>query len=399
MIRFWQSFSIQKFPTALLLALVMSVSLFNSAAAQPLIPSAPNLAAKSWILMDAVTGSVLSERNADDAIPPASMTKMMVSYIVANELAQNNLSMEEELLVSTNAWRKGGAATGGSTMFLKEKSKVSVEDLLYGLIVQSGNDAAIALAEHIGGSESAFAEMMNQQAKILGMTNSNFLNSTGWPEDGHVSSARDMAILANAIIRDYPEHYAIYSVRKFKYNGIEQRNRNSLLWQDSSVDGVKTGSTSEAGYCLVASAERDDTRLTSVIMGAESPNRRASESKKILAWGFRYFNTSTLYNNTDILKTEKLWQGEQDMLNIGISEDLKLTLPRRSKNGVKVELAINKYIEAPIKKGQQVGQFQVFLNDEMLHEGNLVSLESVEQSDFFSRLWDSLVYFFINIMK
>lgn len=367
--------------------------------AQPLIPAAPDLAAKSWVLMDASTGKVLTSHEADLQIPPASLTKMMTSYIIANEIEEERLALDDELIVSTNAWRKGGAKTGGSTMFLNEKSSVSVDDLLHGLIIQSGNDASIVLAEHVGGTEDNFADMMNQQAKLLGMENTNFTNSNGWPDANHYSSALDMALMAQALINDYPEHYSIYAKKSFAYNGISQPNRNSLLWQDSSVDGVKTGSTKEAGYCLVSSAVRNDMRLIASVMGATSNNSRIEASKKLLAWGFRYFRTRMLYQAGEQLQTERLWKGTQGSVNVGLLDAIELTLPRRADKNINAEIAINNYLEAPISYGDEVGTIKLTLGDETLYEGAVISLESVAASAFYLRIWDSISYFFLNLME
>ncbi len=367
--------------------------------AQALIPAAPDLGAKSWVLIDATTGKILTGNNINQQIAPASLTKMMTSYIAAEEIAEGRLTLDQELTVSTNAWRKGGAKTGGSTMFLNEKSSVTVEDLLYGLVVQSGNDAAIVLAEHIGGTEDNFADMMNQQATLLGMENTNFSNSTGWPDVSLYSSAYDMALLAQALIQNHPEHYTIYSEKSFTYNGISQRNRNSLLWQDNSVDGLKTGHTKDAGYCLVASALRNDMRLISVVMGAGSTSRRLEASKKLLAWGFRYFRTRTLYEPNVSLQSQRLWKGLQGNINIGLLEPITLTLPRSASKNINAEFTVNNYIEAPIDYGDILGAIKITMGNDVVYEGDLISLESVGQSPFYQRLWDSIRYFFLSIME
>ncbi|KZZ19603.1 D-alanyl-D-alanine carboxypeptidase, partial [Oleiphilus sp. HI0080] len=274
------------FTSLLLLALFAS-----SAASKPaLIPAPPQVGASSYVLMDATTGEIIIEENANESLPPASLTKMMTAYIVESEIAQGNVSLTDEVPVSVKAWR-----TGGSKMFIKEGTKVLLEDLLKGVIIQSGNDASIALAEYLAGSEEAFADIMNQQAIQLGMTGSNFMNATGLPSDSHYSTAHDMALLAKAIIQHYPEQYAVYKEKYFTYNNIRQPNRNRLLWRDKSVDGLKTGHTEEAGYCLVSSAKRDDMRLISVVMGTSSEEARVKETQKLLNYGFRYYETTPLY--------------------------------------------------------------------------------------------------------
>ena len=276
---------------AALLVLVFTLSANPGYAQQArIIPRAPDIAASSYVLMDATTGDILVESNADIPLPPASLTKIMTDYVVASELAAGNISLDDEVFISVKAWQMDG-----SKMFIQEGTTVRLEDLIYGMVVQSGNDASVALAEHIAGSEEAFADMMNQHAELLGLTNSYFVNSHGLPEDQHVMSARDLAILAQALISHFPDNYKIYSTPEFTYNGIRQPNRNSLLFQDRNVDGMKTGFTDAAGYCLVASATRDDMRLIAVVMGTASENARAIEAQKLLTYGFRFYETLELF--------------------------------------------------------------------------------------------------------
>ena len=284
-----------------------------------IIPSEPKINAKSWILIDATTGFVILESAADMRLPPASLAKMMTTYITSNEIKNGQLNPDDLITISENAWRKGGARTGGSTMFLDPLSKVPVIDLMRGVIIQSGNDASIALAEHISGSEIAFSDVMNQQAEILGMTNSEFKNSSGLPEDGMYSTARDLSKIANAIIRDHPTSYKIYSEKYFEHNDIKQPNRNRLLWRDKSVDGLKTGKTTEAGYCLVASAERDGVRLISVVLGASDDETRSRESQRLLSYGFRYYDTQTLFKSGEIIESSvKVWYGKEDFIDLSL---------------------------------------------------------------------------------
>ena len=385
---------------AFLYSLILSSLLLaqHSVAQNEFIPKPPVLYAKSWILIDFETGAVLAESRADLPLPPASLTKLMTHYIVASELEQKNLSVDTVVRVSTNAWAKGNPSTGGSSMFLRERQKATINDLIKGLIVQSGNDAAIVLAEQVGGTEEHFAAMMNQQAAILGMQNSNFTNSSGWPATEHYSSARDMALLSSAMIRDFPIDYETYKQKQYTYNGVTQHNRNQLLWQDSSVDGIKTGSTDESGHSLVASAIRDNIRYIAVVMGTESKNRRFEETKKLLAWGFRYYKTKTLYAKNEIIRESRVWKGTKENVQIGLADVLKLSLPRH-KAQLSIKTSIHNYLEAPIRRGQVVGTIELSLGDSVLHTESLVSLENIQQAGFFTRLLDSIKYFFSQLLK
>jgi len=364
----------------------------SSAQAQQLIPAAPQLAAKSWVLIDAETGHVIVENNADLQLPPASLVKMMTTYIVSNEIAEGRVKKSDMVLISDNAWEKGGAKTDGSTMFLSPRTRVSVSDLMRGVIIQSGNDASIALAEHISGDEDAFTDSMNQQAALMGMTGTEYFNATGLPYEGMVSTARDLSVLARAIIQEHPDHYSIYAEKYFKHNNINQPNRNRLLWRDSSVDGLKTGHTEEAGYCLVASAKRKDMRLISVVMGANSDKTRASQSQKLLSYGFRYFNTKTIYAVGDIIKENaKVWYGKDEFLNLTISDDVTLTLARGAEKKLEANILIDEQLKAPIVIGQELGRLQVSLEGEILVDTPLVAAADVEQSGLFSRFIDWIV--------
>jgi len=379
---------------------ILGLQALSTVQAQQLVPAPPELAAKAWILVDATTGRVLIDNNADMQLPPASLAKMMTSYIVSGEIAAGRLKKDDLVLISDNAWEKGGAKTDGSTMFLSPRTKVSVSDLIRGVIIQSGNDASIALAEHISGGESAFADEMNQQAAMLGMTSTDYYNATGLPEEGMVTTARDLSLLARAIIRDYPEHYSIYSEKYFKYNNINQPNRNRLLWRDSSVDGLKTGHTNAAGYCLVASAERRGMRLISVVLGADSDAARARETQKLLSFGFRHYDTKTIYSAGDTIKENaKVWFGEQEFVNLTIADDVTLTLPRGSQNQLSANILVDEQIEAPIVAGQELGRLQVSLNDELLIDTPLVAEQNVEPSGIFSRLVDWIVLFITRLMS
>ncbi|MDP1521407.1 D-alanyl-D-alanine carboxypeptidase family protein [Porticoccus litoralis] len=361
--------------------------------AKILIPAPPELAASAWILMDANTGKVLVEHNADQQLPPASLTKMMTSYIVAAELHNGKIKEQDMVPISVTAWKMGG-----SKMFVREGTQVPLMDLLRGVVIQSGNDASVALAEYLAGSESAFADVMNQQAQLLGMKNTTFHNATGWPSDGHLTTARDLSLLARALIQDYPEHYDIYAEKYFEYNDIKQPNRNRLLWRDSSVDGLKTGHTEEAGFCLVASAVRNNMRLISVVMGTSSEEARARESQKLLSFGFRYYETGKVYSAGDILKENaRVWYGVEDSVNLVVPEDLYLTIPRGSKDQLEAQVVSDEDIEAPLTGGQSLGSLTISFEGEPLLETALVADRSVEEAGIFSRLWDAIKRFFIGI--
>ena len=363
-------------------------------APQTMIPAAPQIAAKSWILMDADSGRVLVEHNADERLPPASLTKLMTAYLVERELDRGNISLDDTVRVSENAWR-----TGGSKMFIEVNTEVSIRDLLYGIIIASGNDASVAVAEHLAGGEAPFADLMNQHAARLGLHNTSFANATGLPHPEQYSSARDMALLSRYIINDYPEHYAVYSEKNFTYNDINQPNRNRLLWRDSSVDGLKTGWTTEAGYGLVASAKRDEMRLISVVMGTSSEEARAQETQKLLSYGFRYYETLKLYDQGAVLSTPRIWGGAGNELRVGVDRDVVMTLPRARNQELTARLDIGQDLSAPIALGDRVGTLEVRLGDEVVGEQALVALESIEEGGLFKRLFDQVRRFFTNLLS
>ncbi len=370
------------------------VSLAN--AAPPLIPSAPKLAAKGWFLIDANSGKVIAENNADEQLPPASLTKMMTSYVLSYELEQGNVHNNDQVTVSKRAWAKN--FPGSSLMWIEVGKKVALEDLRKGIVISSGNDASVAVAEHIAGSEDSFAEVMNQHAELLGMTNTHFVNSHGLPHKEHYTTARDLAILSKAIINDYPRDYVLYSEKEFTFNGIRQPNRNTLLWRDPSVDGLKTGHTKAAGYCLVASAEKKGMRLITVVMGSKSEEARIRDTQKLLTYGFRYFETHKLYSAGDVLNTAKIWSGTTDQLNLGIDKDVYITIPRGQHKNVKAALQVDEVIKAPVSTSQPIGEVLVTLDDEQLAQQPLLALESVEQAGLFARLWDEIKLFFIQLI-
>lgn len=381
----------------LLLSLILAVSVQSISWAQPIIPAAPDLAARSWILIDANTGKVLTEHDSELQLPPASLTKMMTAYLAFEEVDSGRLSLDEEVLVSENAWRKGGATSGGSTMFLPPNEPAAVEDILRGIIIQSGNDASIAIAEHIAGSEEAFADLMTQNAQRMGLASTSYWNATGLPAEGHLTTAKDLSALAQAIISEHPEHYQLYSEKEFEYNGIRQPNRNQLLWRDASVDGLKTGHTEEAGYCLVASAERNGMRLISVVMGTTSEAVRATESQKLLTWGFRYFSTHNLYSSADSLAEAQVWEGKSKLLSLGVADSVQLTIPRGDEGALSAEVSIPGDLRAPIEAGDEVGSIKVLYRGDVLLEAPLVAQHEIEQASFFGRLWDRIKLFFMNI--
>ena len=366
----------------------------NAQSPQALIPSPPEIAAKSYVLMDAQSGKIIDQKNEHERLPPASLTKLMTAYIAEKELEQGRIKMTDMVPVSVNAWK-----TGGSRMFIREGTKVSVRDLLHGIVVDSGNDATVALAEYIAGSEGAFADIMNQQARLLGMKDTHYENPTGLPAKDHYSSAYDLAILARSIIRKYPDHYKLYDIKYFTYNNIRQPNRNLLLWRDPSVDGLKTGHTEAAGYCLVASAKRNGMRLISVVMGTDSIEARAQQSQKLLDYGFRYYKTYKLFAKGQKLMDSRVWGGKQDQFPLGVTRDIYVTIPNGTKPSLKSSLDVQKVIKAPVKQGDSYGDLKVKLGETQLVDQKLVALKSVDQGSFFKRIWDAIKLFFINLFS
>ena len=372
------------------------VFLFSSfsLAVPNIIPQPPVLAASSYILIDANSGEVLVENNADEILPPASLTKMMTSFIVTEELDYGNIKEDDLTRISVKAWK-----AEGSRMFIREGTYVSVIDLLRGVIIQSGNDASIALAEHISGTEEAFVDVMNQYAASLGMVNTRFENATGLPAKGHASTARDMANLAKHIISDHKNYYPIYKEKDFTYNNIPQQNRNRLLFWDPRVDGLKTGHTEEAGFCLVSSATEGDMRLISVVMGASSDRARARESQKLLTYGFRYYESHKLYEAQETLQTHRVWLGQEDEIALGVKDSAYITIPRGQKGNLDVKYSINDVIKAPITKGLDYGRMTVSLGDKVLMDKPMIALNDVEEAGFFSRILDYIKLFFYSLFS
>ncbi len=360
--------------------------------AAAVVPPPPPIAAKSWVLMDAASGNVLAAHEGDERLPPASLTKMMTAYVATLEMQHGRLKSSDMVTISEKAWR-----TGGSKMFVKVGNQVSVDDLFHGVIIQSGNDASIALAEHIAGSEEAFTALMNAEAKRLGMTNTHFTDATGLPNPDHYSSARDMAKLARAIIYADPAHYAIYSQKYFVWNGIRQPNRNLLLWRDESVDGLKTGHTEEAGYCLVASAKKDGERLIAAVFGTDSEAARATETAKLLGYGFRFFESKVFHKKGEVLATAPVWKGAARTVKAGVEDDLAVSVGRGTLNTVVTQLVLKPTLVAPVKQGDVIGKVEIRQGDKLLKQADVVALETVEEGGFFRRMWDSIRLFFRNL--
>ena len=357
----------------------------------PPIPAAPQLQATGYLLIDATNGEILVEQNADQPLPPASLTKMMTAYIAEREIAEGRISFDDKVPVSIKAWK-----TGGSRMFIREGTEVRLEDLLRGIVIQSGNDASVAVAEYIAGSEDVFADVMNQTAVSLGMTNTQFKNSTGLPQEGHYTTAKDLGILAARTIADFPETYAIYKEKNFTYNGIKQANRNSLLFRDPSVDGLKTGHTEEAGYCLVASAERDEFRLVSVVMGTASEKAREQETTKLLQYGFRYFSGQTVFAAGQPLpeSARKVWFGESEMVELAPTEPLYVTLPLGRESAIQATLDAPNTLDAPLEAGALVGNVKIMLGERILAESPVAVAEAVPEGGFFKRMIDFVLRLF-----
>ena len=356
-----------------------------SANAQLPPPTAPAVEARAWLLLDFNSGQVLASHNASERFEPASLTKLMTAYLTFGALKQKSLKPDQVIPVSTRAWK-----SEGSRMFIEPNKPVIVEDLLRGMIVQSGNDASVALAEAIGGSEDVFAQMMNREAQRLGLANTSFTNATGLPNPQLYSSAQDLSQLVVALIRDFPEHYALYSQKEFRYNNITQANRNRLLWLDPTVDGVKTGFTDNAGYCLITSARRGERRLVSVVLGTASESARATESQKLLNWGFQFFDSVKLYARNQPVTQLRVWKGSSDMLKAGFTSDLYLALPKGQSDKIKASVESLQPLLAPVAPGQRVATLKLEIDGKPYRELPVVALEAVPVAGIFGRTWDSL---------
>ena len=374
-----------RFPTAvILLCLLCAGPLAAAPAATP-----PAIAGTGHLLLDMGSNQVLAAQNIDHRLEPASLTKILTAYVVFRDIRDGHISLTDPVLVSEKAWRMEG-----SRMFIEVGKQVSVEDLLKGLIVASGNDSAVALAEHTAGSEESFAKLMNEHAQRLGMTNSHFMNASGLPHPEHYTTPADIARATIATIREFPEWYAWYADKEYTYNDITQPNRNRLLWRDESVDGVKTGHTSTAGYCLVASAQRDDMRLISVVMGTDSEEERAIETQKLLGYGFRFFENQHLYDAGQTVQQVRVWKGENETLPVGVAESLSLTVPRGEAGDTQARLVLHGTIEAPVSKGQEVGVVEVSNGGEVVRRAPAVALAGVAEAGFLGKMMDSVLMMF-----
>jgi D-alanyl-D-alanine carboxypeptidase (penicillin-binding protein 5/6) len=372
----------------LIIPLLTSVFAFG----QSFVPDAPELDLKSYILIEPNTNTVIAEFNSTSEIEPASMTKIMTAYVAADQISNELIAIDDEVLVSEKAWRMEG-----SRMFIEAGKKVSVSDLLKGIIIQSGNDASVAIAEYVGGTERGFVDLMNAYAGSLDMSNTIFQNSTGLPADNHFSSAKDLAILTSNLITKFPEIYSFYKEKQFTFNEIKQLNRNKLLWRDDSSDGVKTGHTKAAGYCLVGSAKRGDMRLITVVAGSDSDNNRFMASQRLLEYGFRFFATQKILNANQEYKQINIWGGVEKTLGLGVLEDISITLPRSSFKDLVVNYNYSNNIQAPIKIGQKIGTLEILNNDEIVFSTDLVALQNIKAKGFFGRLWSKFVLWILSL--
>ena len=357
--------------------------------AETLVPAPPRINASSYLVMDYHSGRLVVNENADKRVEPASLTKIMTVYIAAKELAAGNIHLDDKVHVSEKAWRMTG-----SRMFIEVNKQVTVEELLHGIIIQSGNDASVALAEYIAGDEDVFAQLMNQQAKLLGMINTNFVNSTGLPHAEHYTTANDLALLARSLIREYPEIYAMHSLKEFIYNGIKQTNRNSMLWRDESVDGIKTGHTESAGYCLVASATREGMRLISVVMGTEGDNARINMTQALLSYAFRFFETHKLYTANQVIQTGRIWKGDRESVDLGVNQDLYITIPKGTYKQLDASIELEPIIIAPVSVGEVKGTLKVKLEKQELVNQPLITLQSVGSGSVLGRFKDDVKLLF-----
>ena len=362
--------------------------------AQSMVPKAPKLNLDSYILLEANTNTVIAEFNSENQISPASMTKVMSGYVIADQIASGAISLDDKVLVSEKAWK-----TGGSKMFIEAGKRVSVRDLLSGIVIQSGNDATVAMAEYVAGSEEGFVDFMNAYASELGLSNTLFQNAVGWTDPNHFSSVNDLAQLTKALIAHFPDHYATYKEKEFTFSGIRQLNRNKLLWRDDSVDGVKTGHTESAGYCLISSAKRNDMRLIAVVAGSPSENERLISSQRLLEYGFRFFATQKLISKDSEITTAKVWGGKMDEVALGTKEDILLTLPRSDFKNIKANYNFKNNIQAPISNGDVIGDIEFISDDRVVLSAPLVAIESVEAKGFFGRIWARIVFWILSLFS
>ena len=359
---------------------------------QSFVPNAPELDLKSYILIEPNTNTVIAEFNSSDLIEPASMTKVMTGYVVSDQIKNELISLNDQVLISEKAWKMEG-----SKMFIEVGKKVSILDLLKGIIIQSGNDASVAIAEYVGGTEDGFVDLMNSYAGALGMNDTNYINSTGLPAEGHFTSARDLATLTAKFINNFPDEYALYKEKQFTFNNIKQLNRNKLLWRDESSDGVKTGHTSTAGYCLIGSAERGNMRLITVVAGSDSDNDRFLSTQRLLEYGFRFYATQKYFDPNKEYVSAKVWGGRSEQIQLGVSDEISITLPRTSFKDIKVDYEYKSNVQAPIIKGQVMGSLKITSDGEVVKTADLIALENVEAKGFFGRLWSSFVLWVMSL--
>jgi len=374
--------------------LLLTLLVSNIILGQSFVPNAPELNLKGYILIDPTTNTIIAESNSDGLIEPASMTKVMTAYVVADQIENDLISINDEVLVSEKAWKMGG-----SKMFIEVDKRVSILDLLKGIIIQSGNDAAVAIAEYVGGTEDGFVDLMNAYAASLGMNNTLFMNSTGLPDENHLTTAEDLAILTSNFITKFPEIYSLFKEKEFEYGGISSNklNRNKLLWRDKTSDGVKTGYTSSAGYCLIGSAKRGNMRLITVVAGSDSANNSFSDTQRLLEYGFRFYATEKYFDVGKEYASAKVWGGKNDTISLGVENDISVTLPRTKFKDLKVNYVVKNNVQAPINKGDKIGTLELISENNTVLISDLIALEDVEAKGFFGRLWSRFVLWIMSL--
>jgi len=382
-----------KNPISFLVSLILVFSILNLEAEESFIPDPPSLTAKNYLLIDAYTNRVLAELNAEEKIEPASITKIMTGYVVSDQIKGGFISLDDEVLISEECWRRGG-----SRMFIQQGTKVSLLDLIKGMVIQSGNDASCAIAEHVAGSEDNFVDLMMRYAEQLGLRNTNFINATGWPDNDHYSSAEDIAKVSYLLINNFPEHYSLYKEKWFTFNDIRQRNRNALLWQDDDIDGLKTGHTESAGYCLVSSGVKNNTRLIAVTLNSSSEKTRLTDNRRLLDYGFRYYRTQKIISRNQSIKEAQVWGGIKESVSLSPVKDFYLTLPLRDFKKIEPSVILNSHLQAPLEENEVVGKIIFNLGEEEVGSIELMTLEGVEGLGFFGSAWSNiklLVYRFL----
>ena len=374
--------------------LLFTLLVSNIILGQSFVPNAPELNLKGYILIDPTTNTIIAESNSDGFIEPASMTKVMTAYVVADQIENDLISINDEVLISEKAWKMGG-----SKMFIEVDKRVSILDLLKGIIIQSGNDAAVAIAEYVGGTEDGFVDLMNAYAASLEMNNTLFMNSTGLPNENHLTTAEDLAILTSNFITKFPEIYSLFKEKEFEYGGISSNklNRNKLLWRDKTSDGVKTGYTSSAGYCLIGSAKRGNMRLITVVAGSDSANNSFSDTQRLLEYGFRFYATEKYFDVGKEYASAKVWGGKNDTISLGVENDISVTLPRTKFKDLKVNYVVKNNVQAPINKGDKIGTLELISDNNTVLISDLIALEDIEAKGFFGRLWSRFVLWIMSL--